>query len=523
VQTDFGAGNSVQLSAYRIADATPGYAGQTNRLYGAVIQGSNDGASWATLDTIPNAPFYARYTMGPRNQRSVSPAVPYRYYRFAQSTTYGECSEIQWIGPAGASAIAARPVQPVIAPGAGVYSAGLVRIAITSATTSASIYYTTDGSVPTNTNGTLYAGPFTLPVVAATVLQAVAYDSTLASALSDAASAHYRNYAFAANEDWYDDDGILIEAHAPHIIGPIQGRYYMVGQFANKGNASGADIGANEGIWMYSSADLLNWHFEGQILDNGGSGGTAWNYVERPNILFDSSTNQYVLWAHMSNSHDSSDRAGIATAANIRGPWAWQTVTLNPDNNGFKDFSLFQDDDGTGYVAYVIGTQGSITISRLRGDYQGTTGSSVGGLAAGTEGPILWKRHGTYFLASSSTNYYNSVSGTFNLRYITCSPCSTPLGSWNSGYSYLFSPVPTANQPYNCQSSGILNIPSRQDAFLLLCDFYNPTSLYNSRQSWAPLTFPNSTTAQANTPAVWDLTTWGLAPKAAISGGTAFH
>jgi len=523
VQTDFGAGNSVQLSAYRVADAVPGYAGQTNRLYNAVIQGSNDGSTWVTLDTIPNVPFYARYNMAPRNQRSLSPAVPYRYYRFAQSGTYGECSELQWIGPAGAAGISARPVQPVITPGAGVSTAGTIQITITSTTASASIYYTTDGTTPTNTNGTLYTGPLLMTAGAVTVLQAVAYDSTLATNLSDVAIGHYRNYAFAPNDDWYDDDGLLIEAHAPHIIGPIQGRYYMTGQFANKGNAVGADIGANEGVWMYSSPDMLNWHFEGQILDNGASAGTSWNYVERPNVLFNSCTNRYVLWAHMANSHDGSDRAGIATAFKITGPWTWQNVTLDPDNNGFKDFSLFQEDDGTAYVAYVTGTQGSITISRLRGDYQGTTGASLTGLAAGTEAPMLWKRQGKYFLMSSSTNYYNSVSGTFNLRYITCPACSSPLGAWNTSYAYVLSPVPSANQPYNCQSSAVLNLVARQDALLLLCDFYNPTSLYSSRQSWVPISFPTSSTAQGLTLTSWDLTTWVPVPKISISSGTAFR
>jgi len=508
--TDFGPGNGVRLTAYRVAGGVAGYAGQINRLAGAQIQASNDctfATGVVTLDTMPALPYYARYNLTARNERSLEAEQPYRCYRYLSATNgYGGISEVQWIGTAGGSGAPARPLAPVISPGAGAFLSGSAIVTITSQTSSASVYYTTDGTTPTNTNGTLYTGPFALPVDVNKILQAVAYDSSLGFPLSDIATAHYRNYAFKPNDDWYDDDGVLIEAHAPSITGPIRGRYYMVGQFANKGNAIGADIGANEGVWMYSSRDLLNWHFEGQILDNAG-----WNYVERPHVIFSAAAKKYILWAHMANYHNSSDRAGIATAPAITGPWTWQNTALNPDNTGFKDFNVFEDDDGTAYVIYVIGNQGSVTISQLSPDCQGTTGASVTGLVPGREAPVLLKHGSAYFLVSSSTNYYNSTSGTFNLDYITCSSCDTPLGQWSNQRKNLFPSEPTAGQPYNTQTASLLKVGGRKDAYILLTDFYNPSSLYDSRQTWIPLVFPTGTTMTGSSPAVFDLSLWPLA------------
>jgi hypothetical protein len=515
----------VQLTGYRIAAGVASDQSAINRLAQGVIQASNDctfATGVVTLDTLPVMPFYARYTQSStgglhaRNQRPIAPSAAYSCYRFQQTHDYGHISELQWIGAAGATGVAARPVMPVISPGSGAFTAGSATITITSQTTSAVIYYTTDGTAPSNTNGMVYAGPFTLAVAAGTVLQAVAYDGSLSTPLSDVAVGHFRNYAFKPDDDWYDDDGVLIEAHSADISGPFNGRYYWVGQFTNKANdtacCAGADTGTNNGIWMYSSVDLLNWHYEGQILDNGQSiGVTNSPYVIRPHILYNAANNNYVLWAAM-YAGSNSERAGVATASNITGPWTWQTVTLNPDGNGIKDFSLFQDTDGTAYVIYLISGAGSYTISRLTSNYQASSGVSLVGVTPAGEAPVLFKRGGVYFYVGSLQRYYDSVNGPFNLRYAVCS-CSSPLQNSWSPLSNLFATQPAANQPYNGQSSSMLVVAGRRDAYMLLTDFWNPTSLYSSRQSWIPLTFPTGTTVQGNTPAVFDLSLWPMTQR----------
>ena len=73
---------------------------------------------------------------------------------------------------------------PVFSPGGGTYTS-TQNVTITSATSGASIRYTTDGSMPSETHGTLYSGS-SLAISTTTTLQAIAYkagcsDSTVAS------------------------------------------------------------------------------------------------------------------------------------------------------------------------------------------------------------------------------------------------------------------------------------------------------------------------------------------------------
>ncbi len=73
---------------------------------------------------------------------------------------------------------------PSFSPPAGTYSSTQA-VAISSATAGATIRYTTDGSIPSETNGTIYSGP--VSIAATTTLQAMAYapgmfDSVVASA-----------------------------------------------------------------------------------------------------------------------------------------------------------------------------------------------------------------------------------------------------------------------------------------------------------------------------------------------------
>src|SRR5205807_2344810 len=63
---------------------------------------------------------------------------------------------------------------PMFNPGGGTYSSAQ-SVTITSATSGASIHYTTDGSTPSETAGTLYSGPVTISQT--TTLKAIAFKS----------------------------------------------------------------------------------------------------------------------------------------------------------------------------------------------------------------------------------------------------------------------------------------------------------------------------------------------------------
>ncbi len=74
------------------------------------------------------------------------------------------------------TAAATQAAAPTFSPAGGTYTSAQ-SVVITSATSGATIRYTTDGSTPTETNGTVYASPVSISVTA--TLQAIAYKSGL--------------------------------------------------------------------------------------------------------------------------------------------------------------------------------------------------------------------------------------------------------------------------------------------------------------------------------------------------------
>lgn len=488
---------------------------------GALIQTSNDpafGSGVTTQDTIPGQPpFYPRYWL---NERTFSLPINARAIRFQSITgAFGSLAELQFFAKYDRR-LQCKPVKPIVTPNGGFFPSGATPCAITSLTTNAKIYYTTDGSTPSPSNGTLYTGPFTYTGFGSnTNLKAIAYDNTLSTPTSDVQSVFYHNYGFKPRDDRYDDRNILIEAHSGGDVKITNNRYYWFGTSMNKVSTSPDVVNGyfsgnqgrlpriDTGIMLYSSADLYNWYFEGNILSEPVNAGQPWLSLTRPHVIYCAANNTWVLWCHAANFIDGTDRAAVATAPTPTGPWTWSNTNLNPDTLGFKDNSLFLDpNDGNGYVIFTVGTQNGIRISRLNSTFTNTDGSNATTLACtNREAPQLFFRSGTYFLITSQGNFYDSTS-TFNMLYITTT-ASNPLSGWSAAPdagTALFASDPVGGN-YNAQP-GFTLVPYGKTQPFIGMDYWIPGNLYASRQVWLPLTFADSTHVQASTPATWDLT-----------------
>ncbi|MBR1809947.1 MAG: InlB B-repeat-containing protein [Paludibacteraceae bacterium] len=106
---------------------------------------------------------------------------------------------------------ACKVLTPVISPADGtVLKAGSNTVTITCATAGASIYYTTDGTTPSSSNGTLYSASFTLN--GATIVKAIAVKSGLDD--SEVAEAEYgfgKEFVLATSTTTFEDgDEIVI-------------------------------------------------------------------------------------------------------------------------------------------------------------------------------------------------------------------------------------------------------------------------------------------------------------------------
>lgn len=531
------AGVAVQVTRYRIAPrrADPSIISSPLtgswyelRIQGGTFQGSSSSSfsGATTYDTFPTSTYTPVALSYEYTERPVTTTAA-RYWRFAGATgTYGGNEAELRVFALYGTAATARPVPPTISPWGGHYPAGTVTVTMSSLTTTASIYYTTDGSTPSNTNGTLYTGPFTLniaPSVAGsggTVVNAVAYDSTLSTPLSELSSAlsygsvgaKFDAYSFYPNENVYDVlTGILLENHAGSIYDntAVDGYYYWVGFSMNSPtlvNLNGAyDQQFNPGVNLFRSADLVNWTFLSTIIQTP----SPYQFLERPSVLYCAASKQFVIWCDACNAGVSQANAALtASASSITGPWTIQNASLNPDGNGFKDCTTFLDPkDGNGYAVYTNGAQSAIVISQLtKSTFLTTNGNTATVVTGPREAPAMFTSGGVYFIINSQPNYYNSsnTSGPSNAeldqRYCTA---SSPLGTWGSNNA-LFASDPVGTN-YNGQSSFVLPLTGRRGTqFLYGSDYWLYQALYGSRQVILPLTVSGSTVTVSR-PGYWNL------------------
>lgn len=522
VGIDAGAPVTVQrvLIAPRLGnDAAGATLAYENRVIGAKVQASSaadfgsDVTDTLTLPAWPPAVLARQFTAF-----TTTTPPSKRYWRYLGPAS-GRCNlaELRFLADAGVSA--AKPCAPTIS-GHRKSLTGASTVALASLTTSASLYYTTDGTTPT-TASSLYTAPFSLSIdgTLGTTLKVRAYDASLGTTYSDTTASTFTSWGFKAGEDWYDSRGILNEFHTISFLpGPggvattVGGWYYAIGSSANRYNhVTPADItntidgSGADGVWMYKTQDFLNWTLVGNIL---------WAPVGsyaciRPHILYNASTGKYVIWAKTyTPPSGSSDYASIATADSVEGPWAWVTTNYTPPGaSGFLDDHLFIDDDGSAYVSYTTyaGGAGNLVIQALASDYLTATGSFTSiHLNAWSESPVIVKKGSTYYCYfSHAANYYNSAN-TFSVKYLTA---STPLGTWTlQGAAYAVDPV---GGVYNGQPCSALKFDG---GHLFASDYWALSDLYQSRYVFLPI--PNGSAFIE--PRTWDLREFGFS---AVMGG----
>ncbi len=489
----------------------------TKHQIGVVFQGSSASnfTSATTYDTIPAWP--PAYPARQLNERTLSGTAAARYWRMYQASGSYTLAELRILGPQSPN-VNDRPVAPTMSPWGGRYPNGLCTVTITTRTTSAAIYYTTDGTTPTP-DSNHYTAPFQVTIGASgTTLKAISYDLGCSTPTCETVTtAYFKPWAYKPAEDWYDDRGVLIEAHSGGI-NYTNGRFYWFGQSANKDQATSGDFPNidtvnNDGVWLYSSTDLLNWRLESHILN---ATSLNWRYIIRPHVRYNAATSKWVLWAQAFTGLNapSTSQAVIATAPAITGPWAWVNENIDPDGLGFRDANLYQEGTAA-YLVYENGPNTTEYVSPLASDYLTTTGSPTTPNPVGTTGreaPVIIKNGSTYFWVTSTLNYYHEDL-TFDLKYGT----RADLTGRFSALAALFASDPLGTI-YNGQPSDIISIPGRT-GFLYMSDRWSHTWLYDSRYVWLPLTFPTSTTVRALTPASWTLSTFPLSSAPVISGG----
>lgn len=406
---------------------------------------------------------------------------------------------ISWFGIA-AGAVHVDTAPFVVAPATASVPGGIYKnaqtVSLSTTTPGSTIYYTTDGSTASATNGTAYTGPIT--VSQSETIDAIAFSDGAASI--DTQTAYdiepdpARYTAIPNGRTWYDTKGRPIQAHGGDVV-KVGSWYYWIGE--NK-----ADNSANfSTLSMYRSKDLKNWTFDRDVLTTQSSPELANCKVERPKIVYDAQSKTFVLWAHWERATDySASHLMVATSKTIDGeytfvrdfrPGVGHVTSADPDPTytgtdklwgyGSRDFTAYQD-PSTG-DAYIVSTQNGTDMRVYRlidGDTDVDWQNSYA-LFAGQrrEAPALVKAGDYYFVFTSSQSGWYPNQAMYSYTKNIDDP---------NGWSPL-APVGN-NTTFYSQPANILTVHAKGGTqYLYLGDHWNPEALGTSSYVWLPLHF----------------------------------
>ncbi|MFA9390802.1 MAG: glycoside hydrolase family 43 protein [Prolixibacteraceae bacterium] len=346
------------------------------------------------------------------------------------------------------------------------------------------------------------------------------------SAKNNTDSIKYNN-SFHPGEIWLDTDSVHINAHGGGIL--VQnGTYYWFGEHKTKGRGGNSAL---VGISCYSSTDLYNWKNEGIALASVSdtlSDITKGCVMERPKVIFNQSTQKYVMWFHLElkGKGYSAARTGLAISDHISGPYQYirslrpnqeqWPVEFNremqensfdqklewwtPDwykavNNGLfvqgdfhegqmsRDMTLFVDDDGKAYHIHSSEENLTIHISELTDDNLDFTGRWTRIFPAGhNEAPALFKHKDNYYMITSGCTGWDP-----NAARLAMAP--SIWGPWKA----LGNPCigEGAELTFHAQSTFVLPVSGHADAFIFMADRWRPKNPIDGRYIWLPISFEN--------------------------------
>ena len=271
---------------------------------------------------------------------------------------------------------------------------------------------------------------------------------------------------------WRDTEGHVIQAHGGGFI-QVGRMYYWFGE-------DHSDGAAYKDIPCYSSTDLAHWTFRGDALTQQPSGDLGPNrVVERPKVIYNGRTKQYVMYLHIDNPRYSEAKLGVATSRRVTGPYAYRG-SFSPMGHQSRDMTLYQETDGTAYVAFEDrGDGGGLRIEQLAPDYLSVQHDvAVVGGRGYREAPAIIKISGVYYLLGSRLNGWENSDN----DYVTAPSLAGP---W-SDYQGL---APAGTHTYDSQTAFILPVKGRKATrYIYIGDRWKPNDLGDSRYIWMPLT-----------------------------------
>ena len=274
-----------------------------------------------------------------------------------------------------------------------------------------------------------------------------------------------------------DTTGNPVQAHGGGVI-KVGSDYYWFGENRNSN-------GTFRYVSAYRSTDLTTWTHVNDVLTQSSSAELAVANIERPKVIYNSSTGKYVLWMHWENGSDYGQaRVAVAESSTVDGDYTY-VGSFRPLGYDSRDMTVFRDDDGTAYLISATAVNADLNIYRLTADYHGVA-SLVQTLWKGSyrEAPAMFKRNGVYFLLTSGATGWAPNQQ----KYATA---TSVAGTW-SALSNIGD-----GTTYASQTAYVLPVQgSSTTSYLYLGDRWAGAwggPVNDSNYVWLPLTFASNT------------------------------
>ena len=287
---------------------------------------------------------------------------------------------------------------------------------------------------------------------------------------------------------WSDLAGKRIEAHGGGFL--KQGdTWYWFGEDKSGNSAT------FKAVNCYASTDLVHWTFRNAVVTRNTAKelNTMDRIIERPKVIFNETTRQYVMWLHWEGQNYAEAKAGVLTSETVDGPYSYSSA-FRPNNNMSRDDNLFRDDDGKAYFVSAANENADLILYELSADYL-TIARQITTLFKGgyREAPALFKAQARYYLITSAATGWDPNQA----RYSSATSIQGPWSALqNLGNATTF----------DTQSSYVIPVQGTQrTTYIYAGDRWQDPDLASSKYIWLPLKLDDAAHLSLDYYADWQL------------------
>jgi hypothetical protein len=339
------------------------------------------------------------------------------------------------------------------------------------------------------------------------------------------------NHSFKPGQIWPDNEGKHINSHGGGIL-YFNRTYYWFGEY--RLTRSEKDK-SRYGVGCYSSKDLLNWKNEGLVLRVSNDTSSLMKpgcIIERPKVIYNKKTGKFVMWFHheLKGQGYKAALTGVAVSDNITGPYIYirsirpnagvwplnfpeeyrkASVNESELKNGSeewkisvreglyvrrdfeggqmaRDMTLFVDRDGKAYHIHSSEENMTLHFSELTDDYLDFSGKYIRVLPGDSnEAPAIFFAKNSYFMFTSGTTGWKPNPARLAVA-------KKIFGDWKSIGNPCRGTEDENKITFNSQSTNVLPIAGKKNAFVYMGDRWIPENLADSRHIWLPVEWEKS-------------------------------